>query len=269
MSDVTQMRKPDRTESRLLRSLMGRLERYMARAGLIAFAVEPAAEPAAAPAAAAAVEPAAAPAADPAPAATTLLGGEPAAAPAADPAKPAEGNPDPNAKPADDGKPKDGEKPAGAPEKYEDFKLPEGMQPDTALMGEFGDLARELNLPQETAQKLVDMAGKMQQGNVEHLQAQLTAQGEQWAADAKADKEFGGDKFAENIAVANRALEQFGTPDLKALLVQSKLGNHPEVLRAFYRVGQAISQDGFVPGRAGGGKPNDARSMYANSNMNP
>lgn len=156
----------------------------------------------------------------------------------------------------------------GAPEKYEDFKLPEGMQADVPVMGEFTALAKELNLPQEAAQKLVDIGTRMQQGNAEHLMATIEAQGEKWGTDSKADKEFGGDKFDENLAVAKQALDKFGTPELKTLLVQSKLGNHPEVLRFFYRAGQAISQDGFTPGRQGAGAK-DARGMYANSNMNP
>jgi hypothetical protein len=161
-----------------------------------------------------------------------------------------------------DGKKPEDDKPTGAPEKYEDFKLPEGMQADTPVMGEFATLAKELNLPQEAAQKLVDLAGKMQAGNVEQIQAHIEAQGEAWGNEARADKEFGGDKFDENLAVAKRALDQFGTPELKSLLVASKMGNHPEVLRFFYRAGQAISQDGFVPGRHGAPAGDAASVMY-------
>lgn len=169
------------------------------------------------------------------------------------------------AKAAADAKAKDDAKPEGAPEKYSDFTLPEGLKLDEAVMGEFQTLARELNLPQAAAQKLVDLGARMQTGNAEQLQATIEAQGEAWGAQAKADKEFGGDKFDQNLAVAKKALDQFATPELKTLLVQSKLGNHPEVLRVFYRMGQQISEDGFVPGRAGAsGDP--ARTMFPNMN---
>jgi hypothetical protein len=168
-----------------------------------------------------------------------------------------------------DGKKPEDDKPTGAPEKYEDFKLPEGMKADTPVMGEFATLAKELNLPQEAAQKLVDLAGKMQAGNVEQIQAHIEAQGEAWGNEARADKEFGGDKFDENLAVAKRALDQFGTPELKSLLVASKMGNHPEVLRFFYRAGQAISQDGFVPGKNGAATAPAAQRIFSASNMNP
>jgi len=159
-------------------------------------------------------------------------------------------------------------KPTVAPEAYADFSLPEGVQLDSAVMGEFGTLAKELNLSQDQAQKLVDLQAKATAGTAQQLQAAIDKQADQWAADAKSDKEYGGDKFDENLAVSKAALDKFATPEFRAFLEQSKLGNHPEMLRAFYRIGQAVGQDGFVPGRAGGAK-GVAQSMYANSNMNP
>jgi hypothetical protein len=39
------------------------------------------------------------------------------------------------------------------------------------------------------------------------------------------------------------------------------------MLRAFYRIGKAISEDGFVPGRAGQSGKSLAQQMYPN--MNP
>jgi hypothetical protein len=271
---VGKKKQADREPSRLLLSLVGRLERYMARAGLIAFAVEGGGDAAAGDSG------------------DTLMGGDAAAGGDAKPGdKPAEGaanggvKPE-GEKPAGDAKPDakaEGEKPAGdkpvdkkpddkptgAPEKYEDFKLPEGLKADTPVMGKFASLAKELNLPQDAAQKVVDLAGELQQANLQELQTVIEAQREKWGTESKTDKEFGGDKFDENLAVAVKARDQFGTPELKSLLNASGLGNHPEVIRLFYRVGQAISQDGFVPGRNGGAQPPAAQRMYANSNMNP
>lgn len=183
----------------------------------------------------------------------------------------------PGDKPAADAKPdaKDGDKkpddkdgkPQGAPEKYADFKLPEGVKLDEPTMGKFSELAKKHGLSQEAAQEFVTLGAQMQAGNAQALQAAIDAQGETWAGEAKADKEYGGDKFDENLAVAKGALDKFGTPQLKALLVQSKLGNHPEVLRTFFRIGKAISEDGFVPGRTGTAGGSIAQRMYPN--MNP
>ena len=53
------------------------------------------------------------------------------------------------------------------------------------------------------------------------------------------------------------------------VLEESGLGNHPEVIRVFYRAGKAISEDRFVAGQAGKTNQGDARRLYAASNMNP
>src|SRR5215471_1468131 len=59
--------------------------------------------------------------------------------------------------------PKDGgtqtetqEKPAGAPETYSAWTLPQGYELDSGVSDAAGKIFKELNLPQEAAQKLVD-----------------------------------------------------------------------------------------------------------------
>jgi hypothetical protein len=58
----------------------------------------------------------------------------------------------------------------------------------------------------------------------------------------------------------------FGTPELRTLLNESGLGNHPEVIRMMYRAGKAISEDRFVAPSAGGptGSKDFAKSLYPN-----
>lgn len=52
------------------------------------------------------------------------------------------------------------ETPPGAPEKYA-FTAPEGQELDTSALAQFEPVARELNLTQEQAQKLVDVYPKV------------------------------------------------------------------------------------------------------------
>lgn len=164
-----------------------------------------------------------------------------------------------------EGDQKDTEQKAGAPEKYE-FQAPEGQQFDEAVIGAFSEVAKELNLPQDAAQKVLDkVAPVIAARQTEQLQAART----EWANTAKADKEFGGDKLDENLAVAKKGLETLGTPELRALLNESGLGNHPEVIRVFYRAGKAISEDRIVTGAQGAAQSGDARRIYSNSNLNP
>lgn len=158
-----------------------------------------------------------------------------------------------------------GKKPEGAPESYE-FKAPEGVQFDDTVIGAFSEVAKELNLPQDQAQKVLDkMAPVIAARQAEQFQAART----EWAEAAKTDKEFGGEKLTENLGTAKKALDALATPELRTLLEESGLGNHPEVIRVFYRAGKAISEDRFVSGQAGKTNQGDARRLYAASNMNP
>ena len=157
---------------------------------------------------------------------------------------------------------KAGEK-QGAPESYE-FKAPEGKEFSPEVLGAFSEAAKELDLSQEAAQAMLDkIAPAFAQRQAEAIETART----QWATDSRSDKEFGGDKLDENLATAKKALDKFGTPELRTLLNESGLGNHPEIIRAFYRAGKAISEDTFVGGKATAAGADDARSLYPNSNL--
>lgn len=193
----------------------------------------------------------AAPAADTPAASTTFLTGTestPAAsAPATDGAKP-EGEVTPAPK-ADEAKPegdKAGEGGQGSVDTYADFVMPEGVQVNEVLLNEAVPLFKELGLSQGQAQKLVDFQAKQQAQQLDTFNQQL----ETWANQAKADKEYGGDKFEENVAIARVAVNKFGTPELKQLLDNHGVGNHPEIIRFMVRVGQLTRED--VPGSKSG-----------------
>ena len=151
------------------------------------------------------------------------------------------------------------------PEKY-DFKPPEGMEFDEETINLYAEAAKEAGLSQEKADiilgKIAPHLAQQQIKAVEKASAE-------WEAASRADPEFGGDKLNENLSVAAKAIEQFATPELKTLLNESRLGNNPEVIRLFYRVGKAISEDGFVSA-TGAPQTSDARSLFPNTkNLNP
>lgn len=140
------------------------------------------------------------------------------------------------------------QKQEGAPEKYE-FQAAEGVELDNAALEQFEPIARELNLSNEQAQKMVDLYGTKILPMVQQKQAEAwQAQTEQWAADVKADKEIGGDKLTANLSAAQRALDLFGTPELKEYLNTTGLGNHPDLVKTFVKIGKAMSEDGMVDG---------------------
>ena len=136
----------------------------------------------------------------------------------------------------------------GAPEHYA-FKPVEGVQFSEAVLGSFSEVARELNLTQDAAQQMLD---RVAPAIAHQQQAAIQAVNEQWVSQVKADKEIGGDRLQQNLAIAKKARDAFGTDGLRTLLNESRIGNHPEMIRFFVRAGQAISEDSFV---AGGTRP--------------
>jgi hypothetical protein len=134
----------------------------------------------------------------------------------------------------------------GAPDAYE-LKASEGRQFDPQVLEAYTEVARELNLSNDNAQKLLDKVAPIM---AERQQAQLDAIRSDWEQSSKADKEFGGERLTENLGIAKKALDAFGTDELKSLLKESGLGNNPEVIRFMYRAGQNISEDKFIGGQA-------------------
>lgn len=128
-----------------------------------------------------------------------------------------------------------------APAKFE-LKLPEGFDKDP-FFEKYEDFAKELGLEGEKSQKLADRYGTIIKAERDRVVGEARAQVEDWGKALQTDKELGGAKLKENFAVAVRGLEKFGTPELKQLLKQTGLGSHPEVVRAFYRAGKAVSDD--------------------------
>ena len=148
----------------------------------------------------------------------------------------------------------------GAPEQYE-FKAPEGEAFDNAVIEAYSEVAKELNLSNDDAQKLLDkVAPVIQARQLERIEAVKT----EWETASKSDKEFGGDKLNDSLGTAKKALDAFGTPELKALLNESGLGNNPEVIRFMVRAGKAISEDKFVGGRPAAPSGNLADKLYSN-----
>ena len=158
----------------------------------------------------------------------------------------------------------------GAPETYEfNTKVadaPEELDPE--VITAFGEVAKDLNLPQEAAQKVLDKVAPV----IQARQAKAIEEAKAgWANDSQADKEFGGENFDSNLTVAKSALDTFGNDALKSLLAETGFGNHPEIIRFMYRAGQAISEDSYVgnsEGAKGNSIPKDfngiANALYSN-----
>ena len=150
------------------------------------------------------------------------------------------------------------------PDNYE-FKTPEGAPLEGEFVGELSAVAKELGLSQEEATKVAELGVKMTKSFSVQQEQALERQASAWADAVTADKDIGGDKLPETLAIAKKALADLGTPELKDLLEKSKLGNHPEVIRFMAKAGKAISQDSkLVSGSRQTTIESVAQRMYPN-----
>ena len=105
----------------------------------------------------------------------------------------------------------------------------------------------------------------------QHMRQQEAARHEQWQKqvsqwreEVAQDPQLGGVHMAANVARAQLALDRFDQGrHIGKLLEESGYGNHPEVLRFFNRVADALMEDSLVRGEPGGGMPPLEERMYA------
>jgi len=94
----------------------------------------------------------------------------------------------------------------------------------------------------------------------------LTTLREGWTADAAVDAEFGGEKFAANLAIAKGAMQAVANEKLQFLLNKTGLGDHPEMIRMFLKIAPAFTPDKFVPGGSSPpGEKSAAKVLYPTS----
>lgn len=160
-----------------------------------------------------------------------------------------------------EGESKEGEESEDGDEKKVDYgdinlpqDLPEGMAIDTQLFDSVKEIGTKYNIPKEAMQEMVDGYAKRIADADTALQNQWAEVERGWKDTAKTDKEIGGDKFDTNVEKAKRAVSTFGTPELKEALEQSRMGNHPEIIRIFARIGEKISEGGNFDRGSGSGE---------------
>ena len=73
---------------------------------------------------------------------------------------------------------------------------------------------------------------------------------------AEEDKEYGGKDYDKSVMIARGAIRQIGGKPLMLALEKLNAGNHPEIIRVFYRLGKAVGEDNLDFGgvNPGGGK---------------
>lgn len=143
------------------------------------------------------------------------------------------------------------------PENAEGYSLgfTEGTEVDVELEKGFRAAAHELGLNQGQAAKL---AGLYEAHHKQTAEAQATAmhktvQG--WEAEITASPTFAADK-----GHAQRAIQQYGGPELTELMDSSLIGSHPVFFRFMATVGKALAEP-ELKGKGGNGATVDAANV--------
>jgi hypothetical protein len=124
-----------------------------------------------------------------------------------------------------------------------DFKLPDGIELDKDLAEFASPKLKEAGVTRDQANKLAVIILEARANETKKTFEAWDATQTKWQDSVKSDKEIGGDKFDASIAAASKAINKFGTPELKEYLKASGGGNHPELIRFISRVGNAFSDD--------------------------
>lgn len=131
----------------------------------------------------------------------------------------------------------------GAPEKYTDFKAPEGVTLSPESLTQFSTIAKELNISQENAQKLVDLAAK---NHTDAVAANLRAWNDkrvEWRQEVEKDPVYGGAKMKESVNHAVFAKNTIGK-DIPGLedVFKTGWGDNPALFKFFVEVGRKLGE---------------------------
>ena len=160
-----------------------------------------------------------------------------------------------------------------APTEYESFTLPEGWDVAEEDMAAFSEIAREIDVDQAGAQKLVELFTTIEQARVEALPEQLKelqaqeseARVNGWVEELRQDAEY------EKKAASVKAFEDSGLlkkiPGLSDHLTTDNNLLNPAVFNLVAWIGSQLSEDGgaaIINGGPGDGKT-PAQGMFTNS----
>ena len=116
---------------------------------------------------------------------------------------------------------------------------------DEGVLDDFKEFAHYNNLTQDQADNLLGLFSDLQEEDaineeqaMEDLKVQSTIELQRnW-----------GKNYDGNLDYARRAYAQFASPELSEVLDGTGLGNHPEMIRAFSKIGQMLGEESLAVG---------------------
>lgn len=128
------------------------------------------------------------------------------------------------------------------PEKYE-LKLPKESKLSAEQVEKIEAFAKARGFSNKEAQEYLNHQDELLSNFVDTQKTQLDEYNEQWKSAVKSDKELGGEKYDSSVKLANQAMTKFASKELIEHMVETRLASHPEVVRMFKRIGEAMAPD--------------------------
>lgn len=160
----------------------------------------------------------------------------------------------------------------GSPESfdYSEIKLPENMVLDEEMVEKFNPIAKELNLSNKSANKLMKLAVELtskQTAKFEDLATQIAeAEQNSYLQLLNTDKELNGyseEEYSQYLTTANLGVKSVATQGFKDLIKHKGLTNHPEFIKTFHAIGKLCKGDSIPDVKNPvGATPNAADILY-------
>lgn len=126
---------------------------------------------------------------------------------------------------------------------YSQIKCPDGFELDKDIMLQLSPVLKELKCSKENAEKIVAAGAEVFNKAIQAQADAYVQKVNDWEKETRADEILGKE---ENIAIANRAVLEFGDERLTKEIIEAGLGNHPAFVRFCYKVGKAICEDQVI-----------------------
>ncbi len=128
----------------------------------------------------------------------------------------------------------------GRPETADNYEyarpdMPEGMSYDENSEKAFKQLAHDQGLSQNQLGSILDFYNKFALDS--QIDQKLHMDEAYFKGEAALQKEWGHKGYDGNVAIAQRAMKEFGGPELTKLLTDDPRGSHPALIKAFYQMG--------------------------------
>lgn len=140
----------------------------------------------------------------------------------------------------------------GSPETfdYSEITLPDGMQLDKEMVSKFDGIAKELNLSNSSANRLMNLAVELtgkNAANISNLAGEMQkAEADSYAQLLNTDKElnaFSESEYSQYLTTANLGIKAVATDGFTQLIKAKGLTNHPDFIKTFHKIGELCAND--------------------------